>query len=66
MAEVKRGATYLKAEGVYSAQDKKVIYVVLSPSQVLIVKNLLAEIDPDAFISIINVHEVIGSGFTYE
>lgn len=66
MSEVKRGATYLKAEGVYSAQDKKVIYVVLSPSQVLIVKNLLAEIDPDAFISIINVHEVIGSGFTYE
>ena len=66
MAEVDRGATYLKAEGVYSGQDKKVIYVVLSPTQVLAVKAILSEIDPDAFVSIINVHEVIGSGFTYE
>src|SRR5574337_461294 len=54
MAEVDRGATYLKAEGVYSGQDKKVIYVVLSPTQVLAVKAILSEIDPDAFVSIIN------------
>lgn len=63
--EIGRGATYLKAEGVYSGQRTKVIYVVLSPVQVQAVKAILAEIDPDAFVSIINVHEVIGSGFTY-
>lgn len=63
--EIGRGATYLKAEGVYSGQGTKVIYVVLSPVQVQAVKAILAEIDPDAFVSIINVHEVIGSGFTY-
>lgn len=63
--EIGRGATYLRAEGVYSGQDTKVIYVVLSPIQVQAVKGILAEIDPDAFVSIINVHEVIGSGFTY-
>ena len=63
--EIGRGATYLKAEGVYSGQETKVIYVVLSPIQVQAVKGILAEIDPDAFVSIINVHEVIGSGFTY-
>ena len=63
--EIGRGATYLKAEGVYSGQDTKGIYVVLSPIQVQAVKGILAEIDPDAFVSIINVHEVIGSGFTY-
>lgn len=63
--EIGRGATYLKAEGVYSGKNTKVIYVVLSPIQVQAVKGILAEIDPDAFVSIINVHEVIGSGFTY-
>ncbi len=63
--EIGRGATYLKAEGVYSGNDTKVIYIVLSPIQVQAVKAILAEIDPDAFVSIINVHEVIGSGFTY-
>ena len=63
--EIGRGATYLKAEGVYAGEDTKVIYVVLSAIQVQAVKGILAEIDPDAFVSIINVHEVIGSGFTY-
>ena len=63
--EIGRGATYLKAEGDYSGQNTKDIYVVLSPIQVQAVKGILAEIDPDAFVSIINVHEVIGSGFTY-
>jgi uncharacterized membrane-anchored protein YitT (DUF2179 family) len=64
--EIGRGATFFKAEGVYSGQNKKVIYVVLSPTQVLEVKAILAEVDPDAFVSIINVHEIIGSGFTYD
>jgi uncharacterized membrane-anchored protein YitT (DUF2179 family) len=64
--EIGRGATFFKAEGVYSGQNKKVIYVVLSPAQVLEVKEILAEIDPEAFVSIINVHEIIGSGFTYD
>lgn len=64
--EIGRGATYFKAEGVYSGQNKKVIYVVLSPTQVLEVKAILAEVDPEAFVSIINVHEIIGSGFTYD
>lgn len=63
--EIGRGATYLKAEGAYSGQDKQVIYVVLSPTQVQEVKTILAELDPDAFVAIINVHEVMGSGFTY-
>jgi uncharacterized membrane-anchored protein YitT (DUF2179 family) len=66
MAEVDRGATYLKGEGVYSTQDKKIIYVVLSPTQVLVVKEILAEVDPNAFVAITNVHEVMGSGFTYD
>ena len=63
--EIGRGATYLKAEGVYSGQGTKVIYVVLSPVQVQAVKAILAEIDPYTFVSIINAHEIIGSGFTY-
>ncbi|WEV60695.1 YitT family protein [Streptococcaceae bacterium ESL0729] len=63
--EIDRGATFLNGEGVYSGTDKKVIYIVLSPEEIPRVKNLMLDVDPNAFISVINVHEVIGSGFTY-
>ncbi|WEV45202.1 YitT family protein [Streptococcaceae bacterium ESL0687] len=66
MEEIERGATYLNGEGVYSGLDKKILYIVLSPQEIVEVKKIMAQIDPNAFISIINVHEVVGSGFSYE
>lgn len=63
--EINRGATYLKAEGAYSGSEMKMLYVVLNPQEVMAVKQALAQLDPDAFVSIINVHEVSGEGFTW-
>lgn len=60
MEEVSRGATYLDGEGVYSGNEKKIIYVVLNPREIQDVKTILSEIDPEAFVSILNVHEVMG------
>jgi len=65
MEMLERGITYLNGEGGYSHKDKKIIYLVLSPREINEVKRLVAHIDPHAFISIINVHEAIGEGFTY-
>lgn len=53
----------LKGQGAYSKTDMDVLYVVLNPSEVRDVKALMAKIDPDAFISIIDVDEVISSDF---
>ncbi|MEY8462181.1 YitT family protein [Streptococcus merionis] len=64
--KIGRGATYLKAQGAYSRADMDVLYVVLNPQEINYVKEVLSQIDPDAFISVINVHEVIGEGFTWD
>lgn len=64
LAEIGRGATYLHGEGAYSGRDKEVLYVVLNPREIQDVKQILAIIDPKAFASVINVHEVVGD-FTY-
>lgn len=64
--EIGRGATYLHAQGAYSRQDMRMLYVVLNPQEMNYVKAVLNQIDPHAFISIINVHEVIGEGFTWD
>lgn len=63
LSEINRGVTYLKGEGAYSGHPHNVLYVVLNPSEVLDVKRIVASIDKDAFVSIIDVDEVMSSDF---
>lgn len=65
MLVLSRGVTYLDGAGGYSQTDKKILYTVISPREIMEVKRITHELDPKAFISIINVHEAIGEGFTY-
>lgn len=60
---LERGVTYLEGEGAYSGRSKKVIYVALNPTEVREAKQIIAQIDPDAFVSILNIDEVISSDF---
>ncbi len=50
----------MHGEGAYSGTEKEVLYVVLNPSEIQEVKQILSIIDPNAFASVINVHEVVG------
>lgn len=62
---LERGVTFLSGEGGFSGHSKKIIYMVVSSSELNEVKRIVHEIDEKAFLSIINVHEVEGEGFTY-
>lgn len=66
MRQLDRGVSFIKAEGGYSGQDKKAIYSVISSTELTIAKRIIETIDSSAFISIIDVNEVLGEGFTYE
>lgn len=66
MRHLDRGISYLKAEGGYSGEDKKVIYSVISSTELTTAKRIIEGIDNSAFISIIDVNEVLGEGFTYD
>lgn len=61
-----RGFTYFQALGGYKQDDKKVIYVVVSPREIPAIKQLIKQEDPNAFVSILEVHEALGEGFTYK
>lgn len=58
-----RGMTLLTATGGYSKEEKKVIAVVLTPRQYLNLKAYVKSIDPEAFLIMSYVHEVLGKGF---
>lgn len=61
-----RGFTYLKALGGYKQDEKRIIYLVVSPREIPLVKQLIQQEDPNAFVNIIKVHEALGEGFTYK
>ena len=61
-----RGFTYLEARGGSKKTKRPVIYLVVSPREIPAVKELIAAEDPKAFVSVIEVHEALGEGFTYK
>lgn len=65
MTEMERGVSFLNGEGAYSGTPKKIIYMVVSAREISEVKRIIYEFDTQAFVSVINVHEVEGEGFTY-
>lgn len=65
MNELERGLTFFNGQGGYSNDDKAIIYIVVSPREISEVKRIVNEADPRSFVSVINVHEVQGEGFSY-
>lgn len=63
MNNLGRGVTFLYGEGAYTKVQKKVLYCIVSLSQLPQLKQLVREVDEDAFISIMDASEVEGKGF---
>lgn len=63
---VGRGVTYLYGEGAYTHEGKKVLFVVVKLTQMAQIRNICREIDPNAFLVIHDVTDVVGRGFTLQ
>ena len=63
MDEMGRGATYIRSAGMYTRKDRDMIFLVVSRREVTAVQNKVREIDPDAFLVVVNAYETFGDGF---
>ena len=63
MTEMDRGTTLLKGKGMYTSTDKPVLFVAVSPKQTVILKEIVYDLDPCAFMIILDANEVRGEGF---
>lgn len=63
MDKLERGVTLFKAEGAYSGEAKKVVYCVVSRTELTQVKEIVRKLDPRAFLTVSEVPEVVGEGF---
>ena len=55
--------TYLQGIGGYTGQDKDLIYCVISRLELPKMLDIIKEIDSNAFVSVVDVHEVYGGRF---
>lgn len=62
--EVGRGVTFLKGEGAFTHRKKDVVFVVVNLTQIGKIKMIADEIDPLAFMIVLDANEVMGRGFT--
>jgi uncharacterized membrane-anchored protein YitT (DUF2179 family) len=58
-----RGCTFLNGKGAYTGELNNILYAVVSRNQFIKLKKFIKEIDPEAFITVGEVHEVLGEGF---
>ncbi len=63
LTDLERGVTGLYAKGMYSDEQKCVLYCVVSPKEIVRVKEIVREADPKAFIIVTDAREVLGEGF---
>ncbi|MDM8312183.1 MULTISPECIES: YitT family protein [Clostridium] len=63
MNDINRGCTIVPAKGAYSGQETEMIYCVVNRKQFIDIRKFIREIDPEAFITVIEAHEVLGKGF---
>ena len=63
MDDLSRGVTGLSARGMYSGQEKNMLFCVVSRKEIVRLKELTLALDPDAFVIVSDVREVLGEGF---
>lgn len=64
--ELDRGATILNGKGSFTGSIREVLYCVIAKNEIVRLKQVIERIDPHAFVTVNDVHEVIGEGFTLD
>lgn len=61
--DLNRGGTYLKAKGMYTNNDKEMIFLVVNRKEVRTVQQKIKDFDPTAFVVVTDAYDTFGKGF---
>lgn len=63
LTDLERSATCIKSSGLYSGQEKDMLFLVVKEKEVTRVKQMIKQVEPDAFIVITDAYDTFGEGF---
>lgn len=63
MDDLSRGATAIKARGLYRNIDREILTTVVTLKELSKLLSIIKKVDTKAFVTVSNVHEVMGEGF---
>lgn len=63
MDRMERGMTGLHAKGMFSGEERKMLYCVVSKKEIVELKEIVMSIDRKAFVIVTDAREVLGEGF---
>ena len=58
-----RGLTVLDGRGGYTGQNREVLYIVINKQEIVQLKSIIKETDDHAYVTVHNVHEMLGHGY---
>ena len=61
--DLNRGGTLINGVGMFKGLDKKIVFTNVNRRELAILQDFIKEIDPSAFMTVIEANEVIGNGF---
>jgi uncharacterized membrane-anchored protein YitT (DUF2179 family) len=63
IVDLNRGGTYIPGKGMYNGSDKTIIFTVVNRREMAILEEFIHEIDPHAFVTVLEANEILGEGF---
>lgn len=61
--DLNRGGTYIPGKGMYNGSDKTIIFTVVNRREMALLEEYIHEIDPTAFLTVLEANEILGEGF---
>jgi uncharacterized membrane-anchored protein YitT (DUF2179 family) len=61
--DLNRGGTYIPGKGMYNGSDKTIIFTVVNRREMALLQEYIHEIDPSAFLTVLEANEILGEGF---
>jgi len=61
--DIRRGVTIIKATGGYRGEDRNILFCAMNRRQVALMRDIVKDIDPNAFVLLTDVSDVMGYGF---
>ncbi len=61
--DLNRGGTMVHGEGMYSGNEKSIVFTVVTRREMSMLTEFVNGIDPNAFVTVLNSNEILGNGF---